>query len=46
MVKGGDIKDAKIPCASTVGSLMYATVCTRPDITHVVGIMNKFLSNS
>nr|GEU50950.1 retrovirus-related Pol polyprotein from transposon TNT 1-94 [Tanacetum cinerariifolium] len=27
---------SRIPYASTVGSLMYATVCTTPDIAHVV----------
>ncbi|WMV13958.1 hypothetical protein MTR67_007343 [Solanum verrucosum] len=27
----------KVPYASVVGNLMYAVVCTRPDITHDVG---------
>ncbi|KAL6335550.1 hypothetical protein AAG906_030679 [Vitis piasezkii] len=27
-----------VPYASAVGSLMYAMVCTRPDIAHVVGV--------
>ena len=31
--------------ASVVGSLMYAMVCTRPDIAHTVGVVNRFLSN-
>ena len=35
----------KIPYASTVGSLMYTQVCTRPDITFVVGVLGKYLSN-
>ena len=35
----------KIPYASAVGSLMYAMVCTRPDIAHTVGVMSQFLSN-
>ncbi|RDX74745.1 hypothetical protein CR513_45467, partial [Mucuna pruriens] len=34
-----------VPYASAVGSLMYAMVCTRPDIAHVVGIVSRFLSN-
>ena len=38
-------KMKKIPYASAVGSLMYAMVCTRPDITHAVGVVNRFLSN-
>ena len=31
--------------ASPVGSLMYATVCTRPDISYVIGVVIRFLSN-
>ncbi|RVW56871.1 Retrovirus-related Pol polyprotein from transposon TNT 1-94 [Vitis vinifera] len=29
----------KIPYASAVGSIMYAQVCTRPDIAYVVGML-------
>ena len=36
---------AKIPYASAVGSLMYAMVCTRPDIAHAVGVVSRFMSN-
>ncbi|RVW99466.1 Retrovirus-related Pol polyprotein from transposon TNT 1-94 [Vitis vinifera] len=35
----------KVPYASVVGSLLYAMVCTRLDIAHVVGVVNRFLSN-
>ncbi|XP_074308032.1 secreted RxLR effector protein 161-like [Silene latifolia] len=35
----------KYPYASLVGSLMYAQVCTRPDISHVVGMLGRFQSN-
>ena len=35
---------AKVPYASTIGSLMYAMVCTRPNITHDVGVINRFVS--
>ena len=28
-----------------MGSLMYAMVCTRPDIAHTIGVVNRFLSN-
>ncbi|RVW84651.1 Retrovirus-related Pol polyprotein from transposon TNT 1-94 [Vitis vinifera] len=31
--------------ASAVASLMYAMVCTRPDIAYVVGVVSRFLSN-
>ena len=33
-----------VPYASAVGSLMYAMVCTRPDIAHAVGVLNRFIS--
>ncbi|KAI3767934.1 hypothetical protein L2E82_18363 [Cichorium intybus] len=36
---------AKVPYASAVGSLMYAMVCTRPDIAHAVGVVSRFMSN-
>ena len=36
---------SKIPYASAVGSLMYAMVCTRPDIAHSVGVVSRFLAN-
>ena len=36
----------KIPYASAVGSLMYAQVCTRPDIAYIVGVLGRYLSNS
>ncbi|KAK8931081.1 hypothetical protein KSP39_PZI016518 [Platanthera zijinensis] len=35
----------KVPYASAVGSLMYAMVCTRPDIAHDIGVVSRFLSN-
>ncbi|RVW84848.1 Retrovirus-related Pol polyprotein from transposon TNT 1-94 [Vitis vinifera] len=34
-----------IPYASTVGSLMYAQVCTRLDISYAVGMLSKYQSN-
>jgi hypothetical protein len=34
-----------IPYASAVGSLMYAQVCTRPDIAFVVGMLGQYQSN-
>eukprot|EP00253_Pinus_taeda_P020013 PITA_20013 len=33
-----------VPYASAVGSPMYAMVCTRPDIAHVVGVLSRFMS--
>ncbi|KAJ9562866.1 hypothetical protein OSB04_008026 [Centaurea solstitialis] len=34
-----------IPYASVVGSLMYAQVCTRPDIAYVTGMLGRYQSN-
>ena len=34
-----------IPYASVVGSLMYAMLCTRPDICFVVGMVSRYQSN-
>ena len=34
-----------IPYASVVASLMYAQVCTRPDIAFITGMLGRYLSN-
>ena len=34
-----------IPYSSVVGSLMYAMVCTRPYISHAIGVVSIFLEN-
>ena len=35
----------KFPYASAVGSLMYAMLCTRPDICYAVGMVSRYQSN-
>ena len=35
----------KIPYALAISSLMYAMVCSRPDIAHAVGVVNRYMSN-
>ena len=35
----------RITYASSVGSLMYAQTCTRPDIGFVVGMLGRYQSN-
>jgi transposase InsO family protein len=35
----------KYPYASVVGSIMYAQVCTRPDIAFITGMLGRYLSN-
>ena len=34
-----------IPYSSAVGSLMYAMVCTHPNISHAIGVVSRFLAN-
>ena len=33
------------PYAQVVGSIMYAMLCTRPDVAFAVGLVSRFLSN-
>eukprot|EP00253_Pinus_taeda_P006399 PITA_06399 len=35
---------SRVPYASAVGSLMYAMVCTRPNIAQVEGVLSRFMS--
>ena len=35
----------QIPYASAIGSLMYAMVFARSDITYAVGVVRRFMSN-
>ena len=34
-----------VPYSSTIGCLMYAIVCTRPDIAHAVGVVSRYINN-
>ena len=36
---------AKVPYASTIGSLMYAILCTRLDIAYTISVTSRFHSN-
>jgi hypothetical protein len=36
---------AYVPYASVVGSLIYAMVCTWPNIAQAVGVLSRFMSN-
>ncbi|XP_070002703.1 secreted RxLR effector protein 161-like [Nicotiana sylvestris] len=36
---------SRVPYSSVVGSLMYAMMCTRPDICYVVGLVSRYQSN-
>ncbi|KAH9721062.1 Integrase catalytic domain-containing protein [Citrus sinensis] len=37
---------ARVPYTSAVGSLMYAMVCTRPDISQAVSMVSRYMHNS
>ena len=43
-IKGNQMK--AIPYSSVVGSLMYAQVCTHPDIAFIVSLLNRYLGDS
>ena len=34
-----------VPYSLVVGSLMYAMVCTRPNIAHVVRVVSRYINN-
>ena len=36
----------QVPYASIVGSLMYAMLCTKPDIYYSVGMVSRYQSNA
>ena len=42
-----DEKDcmSKIPYASTIRSIMYAMICTRPDVSYALSMTSRFQSN-
>ncbi|XP_040373003.1 secreted RxLR effector protein 161-like [Rosa chinensis] len=42
--KSGDMESR--PYARLIGSLMYAQVCTRPDLSFAIGILSRLQSNS
>jgi transposase InsO family protein len=35
---------SRVPYASAVGSLMYAMVCTRPDLAYAVSVVSRFMA--
>ena len=45
----GSVEESKemesIPYANIIGSLMYAMICTRPDISHAVSITSRYMSD-
>ncbi|KAE8716517.1 hypothetical protein F3Y22_tig00110114pilonHSYRG00185 [Hibiscus syriacus] len=37
---------SRVPYASAVRSLMFAMICTRPDIAQAVGVVSRYMANS
>jgi hypothetical protein len=35
----------KIPYASALGSIMYAMLCTRPDVAHPISLTSRYQSD-
>jgi hypothetical protein len=36
---------SKVPYSSVVGSLMYAMVCSHPDLSHAMSVVARYMSN-
>ena len=36
---------SRVPYSSVVGSLIYAMVCSRPDLSYVVNVISKYMAN-
>ncbi|MFW5439002.1 hypothetical protein, partial [Paenibacillus apiarius] len=35
----------RVPYASVIGSIMYAMLCTRPDVAYALGVVSRHQSN-
>jgi len=38
-------KMSHLPYSSAVGSLMYAVVCTRPALSHIMSVVSHYMHN-
>ena len=36
---------SNVPYVNGIGSIMYATVCTRPDIAYGLSLLSRYMSN-
>ena len=36
---------SRVPYSRAVGSLMYAMVCSRPDLSHALSVVSRFMVN-
>ena len=37
---------SRVPYASAIGSIMYAMLCTRPDVSYTLSVMSRYQANS
>ena len=36
---------SRVPYTSAIGSLMYAMVCSRPDLSHALSVVSRYMAN-
>ena len=36
---------SRVPYSSVMGSLMYAMICSRPDLSYVVSVVSRYMAN-
>ena len=36
---------SRVPYSSVVGSLMYAMVCSRPDLSYAMSLVSRYMAN-
>ena len=36
---------SRVPYSSAVGSLMYAMVCSRPDLSYALSVVSRYMAN-
>ena len=36
---------SRVPYSNAVGSLMYAMVCSRPDLSHALSVVSRYMAN-
>jgi len=36
---------SKVPYSSAVGSLMYAMICSHPDLSHALSVVSRYMAN-